>query len=89
MKREGRVIGRPWKKGQSGNPRGRPPNPLCLTSRLKEMLGEVCPHDKQKRTWLEVIVEKTLKLAREGNPVVIKEILERVDGKQEAGSRVA
>ena len=38
-----RNRGRPWKPGESGNPRGRPPKQESLTSLLKEELDRISP----------------------------------------------
>lgn len=49
-----------WKKGVSGNPKGRPAKELSLTSLLKSEIERVCPADKQGRSWLELIVLATM-----------------------------
>ena len=70
-----------WKPGQSGNPKGRPPKKDCLTSLLKDELERIDPEDKQKRTWKELVVLATLRLAIKGHPTALKEVWERSDGK--------
>lgn len=70
-----------WKKGTSGNPRGRPKKRDSLTSLLKEEIAKICPADREKRTWKELIVRATLQLAMKGNATALKEIWERLDGK--------
>lgn len=70
-----------WKKGVSGNPRGRPKKQDCLTSLLKEEITKICPADREKRTWKELIVRATLQLAMKGNATAMKEVWERLDGK--------
>lgn len=87
-----RQMGRPWPPGQSGNPRGRPPKSLSLTSSLKDKLGELCPEDIEKakvenrapRTWLQVIVDSTLTLAASGNEKALMLVFDRIDGKAKA-----
>ena len=74
------VEGR-WKKGVSGNPRGRPKKQDSLTSLLKEEIKKICPADRQKRTWEELMVLATLQLAMKGNAAALKEVWERLDGK--------
>lgn len=74
-------IEKRWKKGVSGNPKGRPPKELSLTSLLKSEIEKVCPADKQCRTWLELIVLATMQLAMKGNASALKEVWERIDGK--------
>jgi len=70
-----------WKKGASGNPRGRPKKRDSLTSLLQEEIKKVCPADRQKRTYEELMVLATLQLAMKGNAVALKEVWERLDGK--------
>lgn len=70
-----------WKKGVSGNPRGRPKKRDSLTGLLKEEIKKICPADRQKRTWEELMVLATLQLAMKGNAAALKEVWERLDGK--------
>jgi hypothetical protein len=70
-----------WKKGTSGNPRGRPKAPDCLTSLLRKEVVKLCPADKQNRTWAELVMLATLQLAMKGNQTALKEVWERLDGK--------
>ena len=72
---------KPWRKGQSGNPKGRPKKADCLTSLLKEEIEKVDPEDKDGRTHMEMIVDATMRLAKNGNATALKEIWERMDGK--------
>lgn len=75
-----------WKKGQSGNPRGRPRKDVCITSLIKEMLDKpadyiapgATPDDK---TWCQMIAKAILLGAAKGNPAMIKELLDRLEGK--------
>lgn len=70
-----------WKKGTSGNPRGRPKKQDCLTDLLRQEIQKICPADREKRTWKQLIVRATLQLAMKGHPTALKEVWERVDGK--------
>lgn len=70
-----------WKKGQSGNAKGRPAKYASLTSLLKIEIEKVAPRDREKRTWKELIVLATMKLALKGHPQALREIWERLDGK--------
>src|SRR3989338_1442442 len=70
-----------WRKGVSGNPRGWPKKKDSLTSLLREEIKKICPADRQKRTWKELIVWATLQLAMKGNATALKEVWERLDGK--------
>jgi hypothetical protein len=79
----GRVppIGKRWKPGQSGNPKGRPKKEDSLTSLLKEEIEKLCPADRENRTWKELVVRATLQLAMKGNGTALKEVWGRHDGK--------
>ena len=70
-----------WKKGMSGNPRGRPKKQESLTSLLNKEIKKTCPADRQKRTYEELLVLATLQLAMKGNATALKEVWERLDGK--------
>lgn len=74
-------VGKRWKKGVSGNPRGRPKKQDCLTSLLKEEINKICPADREQRTWKQLIVLATLQLTLKGNATALKEVWERLDGK--------
>jgi hypothetical protein len=41
-----------------------------LTSLLKEEIEKINPRDKEKRTWMELVVLATIKLAIKGHPAV-------------------
>jgi hypothetical protein len=64
-----------WKPGQSGNPKGRPPRWLCLTSLVLDKL-EANNGEKAKE-----LAEAAIKQAIDGNSSALKEIWERIDGK--------
>ena len=68
------LIKHQWKKGQSGNPKGRPINPLSLTALLNKKLSEN-PKDA------EAIVNALIALGRRGEMRAIEMSFERVDGK--------
>jgi len=70
-----------WQKSVSGNPAGRPKNEPLLSPQIRRQLHEVCPADPEGRTWPEVLAERMLQLACQGNPAAIKELLDRIDGK--------
>jgi Family of unknown function (DUF5681) len=65
----------------AGNPKGRPRNVSSLTVLLREKIAQICEYDKQQRTWQEMIVLATLRLAIEGNSSALREVWDRVDGK--------
>ena len=73
---------RPIKKGEIRNPHGRPKKELCLTSLLKEELEKICPAEKANgRTWKEMIVLATMRLAISGKAEALKEVWQRTDGR--------
>ncbi len=66
--------------GKSGNPNGPPKKETCLTSLLKEQINTIPPGEKQGRTWRQLLVLAWLTGSMK-NPVLLKELLDRVDGK--------
>lgn len=67
-----------WKPGQSGNPAGAKPKEKMMSFYLKKALDE--PYG-DGRTYGEVIAERAIFEAAEGNFVYFKELLDRVEGK--------
>ena len=85
-----KIKGKPhrWVKGQSGNKNGRPCKDLSIISIVKTMLE--CPaderwldiHDKDKGlTWRQAIAKALLIGAVKGQPILMKELLDRLEGK--------
>lgn len=70
-----------WKPGQSGNPKGRPPKELCITSLIKEELEEVLRAEGGNITFARAFAKALIRKAIKGHNVAMKELLERVDGK--------
>jgi hypothetical protein len=68
-----------WKPGQSGNPKGRPPKLVSITSYLKKDLATI--DEKTGKTYAEIVAQKLIDLALGGDLEAIKEILNRIDGK--------
>jgi len=80
--RRSRANLKPFKKGQSGNPKGRTPKDLCITSLIKEELEEIASTaDGKKMTWAQLFAKALVRKACKGHNVAIKEVIERVDGK--------
>jgi hypothetical protein len=59
---------RPWQKGESGNPAGRPPKGFATAEKLRAALAEEIP----------VILERLVGAAKRGDIAAAKVILERV-----------
>jgi hypothetical protein len=70
-----------WKKGISGNPRGRPKKEDCLTDELRQLSAEICAADPKRRTWGKLLAYATMQLAVKGHPVALRETWERLEGK--------
>jgi hypothetical protein len=67
-----------WKKGQSGNPKGRPKRGDTWAEIIRSMSEEVGDGGISKK---EAIVSKLLDMALEGDIRAINCVLERVEGK--------
>jgi len=70
----------PFKKGTSGNPKGRPPQAESITALLRAKL-EAPKTLKDKRPRKEKIVEKLLELAELGDIHALRYVFDRIDGK--------
>lgn len=77
-----RVIGRPFKPGQSGNPGGRPKK---LTRILDEVLDK---KDKSGKTQAEKLVQAVVARAIKKSDLLVKEVWERVEGKAPASDEL-
>ena len=75
---KGRFIKGRWKKGESGNPAGRPPKNLSITSLVKELLET---EDATGKTNAELIAEAIIELAKKKDLPAIRELLDRIEGK--------
>jgi hypothetical protein len=76
----GNKLGPRFRKGQSGNPKGRPKSAL-LGDTFRRMLTEVCPYDEEGRAWVEVIAERVMTAAAAGDVKAAKEVADRTEGK--------
>ena len=76
-----RIIGKPFVKGQSGNPNGRPKGSgISITTAIKNELNKV-PAGQDKATYLDLLVKRIMKKAiQEGDQQTIKQIWNYVDG---------
>jgi hypothetical protein len=75
-------VGKPhqWKKGQSGNPLGRPKS-KTLSDAYRSKLEEPVPNDPEGRTWAELIAEAQIRDAVRGNVQAAREIAARTEGR--------
>ncbi|MFZ0735630.1 MAG: DUF5681 domain-containing protein [Candidatus Acidiferrales bacterium] len=69
-----------FKKGQSGNPSGRPKS-KTLSDAYKNKLEEPVPNDSEGRTWAELIAEAQVRYAVRGNVQAAREIADRTEGR--------
>jgi len=89
------LVGKQWKPGQSGNPKGRAPKALSVTSTLKAMLEwpapstivanyrQLFPQLPANPTCIEILTVRAVTKAMDikTGDVMAKEIWERLDGK--------
>jgi len=74
--------GRPFKKGESGNPNGRPPAEWSWSGTLRRLAEE----EQAKGIQLKELMGKSLiKEGLKGNIPAIKEFGDRIDGKANQG----
>ncbi len=71
---------KPFKPGQSGNPKGRPKS-ITLSEAYRKMLATVDETDPEKRTRAEVLAEQMYAKAKTGDVSALREIADRVEGK--------
>lgn len=69
-----------WKRGQSGNPAGRPKKELCIPDILRRILSEPSDADTRK-TKLDAIMAKVSELALAGEEWAVQFIAVRTEGK--------
>jgi len=76
---------KPFKKGQSGNPNGRPRKEACITTVLQSRMGVVPQIDiggkVNTKTWAELIADSLLVNAYKGNAAAMHELMDRIEGK--------
>lgn len=71
----------PWEKGQSGNPNGRPRTRVMAEALSLALKREAADSDGKLTRKLNLIADKLVNLALEGDMQAIKEINDRMDGK--------
>lgn len=70
---------KPWSKGESGNPKGRPKS-ITLSEAYRRMLAQPLPDDPD-RTFADAIAEVLCNEAVKGNVGAAREICDRTEGK--------
>ena len=79
---------KPWPKGISGNPGGRPKK-TPLSDACRELLDKPVPRDRSGRSYAEAIAEKLAKKALAGNIPAAREIADRAEGKARQAMEVS
>jgi hypothetical protein len=74
-----RVIGKPFIKGQSGNPNGRPVGSVSIVEGIRRKLLEVEPGTK--KTYLELFLSSYFKNSiKDGDTNLMRDMINRIDG---------
>ena len=68
-----------WKKGQSGNPHGRPKKEFTVAEKIRAILKETSD-ENDKRTYLEIFARRVVFDAIRGDPTARKIVMQYVDG---------
>lgn len=71
----------PFKKGQSGNPKGRPKDGTSWAAVLDKLCQEQIQVGKLTMSKKEAICRKLLQLASQGERWAIEALMDRIDGK--------
>jgi len=72
-------VGKRFKKGTSGNPKGRPPKEFALNDHIREIANQ--PMGKTKKTMLESVVNTVYQEALSGNMTAVNFLADRILGK--------
>src|SRR5215469_7040614 len=77
---------RPWQKGESGNPGGRPRKPI--SDAYTDLAEHPFPGDKHGRTYAQRLAEAQFRAAVKGKTDAAREIANRIDGPAEKPQHV-
>lgn len=77
-KKNDNLVKYQWKKGQSGNPKGRPKSGFALNEYITDLANVEL---EDKKTMLEAVVSKVYEEALDGNMTAINFLADRVLGK--------
>ena len=77
-KKNDNLVKHQWKKGQSGNPNGRPKSGFALNEYITDLANVEL---KDKKTMLEAVVGKVYEEALNGNMTAINFLADRILGK--------
>jgi len=77
-KKNDNLVKHQWKKGQSGNPNGRPKSGFALNEYITDLANVEI---KDKKTMLEAVVAKVYKEALNGNMTAVNFLADRILGK--------
>lgn len=82
-----------WKKGQSGNPKGRPPGHRNLAAALSAILNEdtsaTVDGEERRMTRLEAVTRRLVDEAAAGDPRLIKELFAEIHKNESKAEREA
>jgi uncharacterized protein DUF5681 len=76
-----------FRKGQSGNPGGRPKT--LITDAYRRVAKKKYPNDPENRTYAQLVAEGQFKAAIKGKTEAAKEITERLEGKVPQATHVS
>jgi hypothetical protein len=77
-KKNEHLVKHQWKKGQSGNPNGRPKSGFALNEYITDLANVEL---EDKKTMLEAVVRKVYEEALDGNMTAINFLADRILGK--------
>ena len=74
-----------WKKGQSGNPKGRPKKPFCIPEILRKISAEVQDGNLSN---LEALLREVYRRALKGEGWAVNFVADRLEGKPKAAYEI-